>query len=653
MYKLTINKIDYTDKLDIRSVSFSKAIDSYDFTFKLYLQTKEGLEKIEALQLAEVEFFKDDKLLVGGILWDIKPSILQRKQINVVRTQYLVECTINSYNYLTSKILTKGGPADISTPDFTDTSQRIYFQLNRPDFLDSLKINSQFLSTSGNKFDSSYLSAEWYLKSDLVDSVRVIVMDRDRNIIVNTGKLEASTQVVAFDLEQGEYTVHVRCYDENSFFSIDEFPISINMDSDFSYFVPYQDAGFDSDPDNVSDSDITITKPANYISYDYDTVTQFQVKWKVSKGIIQNAYRINVYDNETLDTVYTTGKVRNGNTTAYIPIADLVKGKVYYFEVIIFFEEDVDLNNAEMFFYRYAQTYLKPKNIYVSKRNIDTNLTIGEIADDELDPKPYLKDVLDYLADKTKSSWNISANKQFTVKSGKTSIKTYENRFNEVSGENDFQSSFFDLKMEKAGDDIVNRITVKGSSEHESMDEQYIDEEGRLTITVDNIEAQERLKLAGLGDGVMEVIEENNKITTVEELKRYAEEYVAKYGDGLKKISFSTYSDLEFSPGDFIGISAETIGFDNILCMVDKISYNFESLIDEDLSMRKDIECTIRKDNNPLPNWTTIFKKNSDSTEKTKGNTSQNTQSGLLSESVDIQMMEDVLTEVFIEILEA
>ena len=651
MYKLTINKIDYTDKLDIKSVEFSNAINEYDFTFTLYLQTKEGLERLEALQLAEVEFYKNDSLLVGGILWDIKPKILQRQQMDLVRTQYLVECTINSYKYLTSKILTKGGPADISTPDFTDTSSKYYFRLEMPPYPHTLTLNSKPLTTSGLRTNELNQIINWDFNTRVPEEMRLVVYDDQRNMLENSGKFIAEESgSYPLELEKGLYILQLKCYDSNNYYSVYEYPFSVDKDSDYSYFVPYSNADFE-EQDNVSDTDITITKPSNKATFNPEDITEFQVKWTITKGITQNAYRIDVYDSETNSSVYTTGKVKNSNKSTKIPITNLQTDKIYYFTVMIYFEEETDLNNAEKLFYRYAQTYLKPKNIFVSKRNIETNLTIGEIADDELEPKPYLSDVFDYLADKTKSSWNITANKAFTVKTGRTEIDTYEFRFDEMTGYNDQQKGFFDLEISKSGEDIVNRITVKGSSEHESTDEQYIDEEGRLTITIDNKESQEKLRKAGLGDGVMEYIEENDKITTVEELKRYAEEYVAKYGDGMKKLSFSTYSEIEFKPGDFIGLTADSIGFYNELCMVDKITYNFASLIDETKSMRKDIECTIRKDNNPLDNWVNMFKPKEDgnkTTEKTPS--SSNNQSGLLSESLDIQMMEDVITTVFLEI---
>ena len=264
------------------------------------------------------------------------------------------------------------------------------------------------------------------------------------------------------------------------------------------------------------------------------------------------------------------------------------------------------LNNAECFFFNYAAEYLEPRGIVVNADNISTNLTIREMTDTDLPQNPTLKEVFDYLAEKTKSDWGITREKIFWVRNGMYDPKTYEHRFTDSLDAT--KEQYFNMKSISSDvSEHFNTFIIHGSKEHAEVSPDYVGEDGALYMVVENTADIERRAALSGGSGVFTKEETNDNINTVEEMEKYATQMLERYCRNMMTVEFECYHAEDLKTGDFITIDSEAYGLTGQLLCIDKISYKTRAALDYETIWT--LTCTMRNDNKALGSyWSTVGK---------------------------------------------
>lgn len=312
-------------------------------------------------------------------------------------------------------------------------------------------------------------------------------------------------------------------------------------------------------------------------------------------------------------------------------------------------EGDIDhnLNYAENIFIMYFNKYLKSYGFTIGE--VKTNLTIDEMNLDDFKSNMSLKEVFNKLADLTHSEYYINTKKQFNVYRGIANFKTIE----QITNEDDL----LDLEIKRTMQDYRNRVKVIGGDATVETPDEYVNEDGKMVIIVEDKQEQERIKRLIGGDGIFSSEETNDNITNVDELKNHANLILNKYSRPPLTINFKINSIQdncgwvrEVESGDFIklkiptflkGDDYETIGgskLDYIYCCIDSVNITDdfgENIIYE-------LEVSRRKDNTPNKGLIDILNPN------TEGNTitNNNPNGSINSDNINIQINNTITTAV-------
>lgn len=302
-------------------------------------------------------------------------------------------------------------------------------------------------------------------------------------------------------------------------------------------------------------------------------------------------------------------------------------------------EIDINLNYAENLYLKYFNTYLLPYNFTLG--DIKTNLTIDTLDLDTFKDNMSLKEVFEALANLTHSHYKINTKKEFIVYRGISSFKTLPDIVNEDKLQN--------LTFKRTLEGYRNRVTVIGGEASGDIAEQYINEDGKLFIIVEDKTEQDRIKTLIGGDGIFASIETNDNITNLEELENQANLTLNKYSRPPVTISFNVKSIgnewvKNIEAGDFIKLKADTIffnedyeeGFKYAFCCVDSIEITDEGgdFIDYKVNLSK------RKDNTPQKGLLDILQDNSKNDNiKTNGN-----QDFIKNDNINIQIQSTITT---------
>ena len=290
------------------------------------------------------------------------------------------------------------------------------------------------------------------------------------------------------------------------------------------------------------------------------------------------------------------------------------------------YESDPNLNQMEISIFNFANKYLANKGYIIKKENIITGLHVKEISADDVSGLKTFKEVMDYLTDKTNSHWYISKEKIFYVDRGISKYKIIEEPFVFVDDTNTdipknrhfLQDNF---SIEISNEDYFNKLILHGaqSDNHYVLDERYLDENGDLIYKVENKAEQKRMANLNSTDGVVEREETNTKLDTVENLKLYADQLIAKYGVPVLKINCKLRDgSIDLNIGDFIYIR-HNHRFDNYLNtfkpnLEDKENLIFcvDSVSDVDYggigTTMKELTLTQRDENSVSKSFWEIFK---------------------------------------------
>lgn len=302
-------------------------------------------------------------------------------------------------------------------------------------------------------------------------------------------------------------------------------------------------------------------------------------------------------------------------------------------------DENLDLNKAENIFFKYFEKYLKPYGFTIKK--IQTSLTIDEMEEMEED-KVSLKELFDNLAELTRSEYMINYKKEFFVYRGIADFKTHDRIIeNHEIGKVSIKKDLLDYK---------NKIILVGGDASYDTEDDFVTEEGKIQIEVENKEEILRMKNLLGGDGIFSKKEENSNITNVEELKEYATFLLNKYSKIPINIEFSTthlneliLNNQYIEVGDFIKLRLNGFTkFDNeekdfFYCCVDEINI-------KDISSKDYLEYTYtvsrRKDNLKKDSWLDYLNPgNGNKNDEVKPN------EGVIVDTIDIQIQNTIITE--------
>lgn len=250
------------------------------------------------------------------------------------------------------------------------------------------------------------------------------------------------------------------------------------------------------------------------------------------------------------------------------------------------YEADPDLNQMEISIFNFANKYLANKGFIVKKENIVTGLHIKEISSEDVDSLKTFTEVMDFLTDKSNSHWYISKEKIFYVDRGISKYRIIEDPFVFVDDTNTDipKNRHFleeDFSIEITNEDYFNKLILHGaqSGDHYVLDENYLDENGDLIYRIENKTEQERMAKLNSTDGVVEKEETNSKLDTVENLKLYADQLIAKYGVPVLKLNCKLIDgSIDLNIGDFIYVK-HNHRFDNYLKTYKPELENTENLI--------------------------------------------------------------------------
>ncbi|OUQ15040.1 hypothetical protein B5E87_00270 [Massilimicrobiota sp. An142] len=319
---------------------------------------------------------------------------------------------------------------------------------------------------------------------------------------------------------------------------------------------------------------------------------------------------------------------------------------------------DPDLNAMELAIYDLAEKYLKPKGIIVDKKNIQTGLHTKEIDSEDVKDLKTFTEIMDFIAEKTKSHWYISKEKVFYVDRGIANYSIIDEPFvfvDDVNSQIDKNRHFLseDFSIEISNEDYFNRLILHGAraGEHYVIDDNFLDENGDLIYQIENKTEQERLSKLNGSDGIVEREEDNSKLDTVENLKMYGDQLIAKYGAPVLKIECKLLDgSIDINIGDFIKIR-HNHRFDSYLNtykpeLVDKENLIFcvDSVSDVDYGaagkIMKELELSQRDENSVNKSFWDIFKNDDESFDL--GNEKAN----IFSNSVTVQMNKAIITDV-------
>lgn len=312
-------------------------------------------------------------------------------------------------------------------------------------------------------------------------------------------------------------------------------------------------------------------------------------------------------------------------------------------------EGDIDhnLNFAENIFIMYFNKYLKSYGFTLGE--IKTNLTIDEVDLDDFKSNMSLKEVFNKLSDLTHSEYYINTKKEFNVYRGVANFKTIEQVINE--------DDLLDLELNRTMQDYRNRVKVIGGDATLEIPDEYVNEDGKMQIMVEDKQEQERIKGLIGGDGIFSSEETNEKITNVDELKNHANLILNKYSRPPLTISFKVNSVQEncgwvreVESGDFIKLKIptylkdddyEVVGgskLDYIYCCVDEVE------IEDDLgeNIIYQLNVSRRKDNTPNKGLIDIL--NPDKEGNTDGGSKPN--GSINSDNINIQINNTITTSV-------
>lgn len=284
---------------------------------------------------------------------------------------------------------------------------------------------------------------------------------------------------------------------------------------------------------------------------------------------------------------------------------------------------DIDLNHAENLFQKYWSTYLKPYG--VSLGAIKTNLTITEL--EEADEEGNLKEKLDTLSELTKSDWFISHEKKFFVYNGKKEYTVHSGVINESSG-------IREVSVSKTMQDYRNRYILVGGEPTGEVVDEYINEEGKLFVQVDNTAEQARIRGLIGGDGIFCVKEENDKLESIAEMERYAKDVLNRYGKPPITLKFETFNGSKYEAGDFITVNLPSLNISNQIFCIDSI--DIEDLQDGIATLNYKLSCSLRQSNNAGDNFWNMMKGNNNA--DSSGSTGGTKAPSAFVETVDIQV---------------
>lgn len=291
-------------------------------------------------------------------------------------------------------------------------------------------------------------------------------------------------------------------------------------------------------------------------------------------------------------------------------------------------DEDINLNKVENLFKYYYKTYLEPYGVVLGE--IDTTLTISELTVNE-EAERTLKEILDNLAELSKSNWEINSHKTFNVFKGKAKATQHKNALT--------QKDMLDFEMTKTLEGYRNRYTIIGGVPENAsgIPDNYINQDGKLIVVVENLQEIERIKKLIGGDGVFNVREENSKLVDIPSMEQYANTIINKFGTPPVSITITIKNGYGYEAGDFIKVVLPEYGLDNWFC-IDSINiqevYNTTNLnFNMNLSKRLD---NMQKENL----WTVLSgnKLKPLPTDKPNGGGT------VFVDSVDIQIQSTILT---------
>lgn len=295
-------------------------------------------------------------------------------------------------------------------------------------------------------------------------------------------------------------------------------------------------------------------------------------------------------------------------------------------------EENIDLNKAENIYMNYFDKYLK--NYAITLGGIKTNMTVEELEEDE--EEKTLKEIFDKLKDITKSEWYIDHKKRFYVYNGKKDFLTHE----EILDENSYK--FRNIKLSKTLQDYRNRYVLVGGepSADQVIEDQYIDENGHLRVIVDNVTEQQRMKLLIGGDGIFTLKEQNDKLQSIAEMKRYAEEVLNKFGRPPVSLEFDTFVGNMYEAGDFIRVNLPSLNIQNELFCIDSIE--IEDMEGGIATLNYHLKCSLRNSNTSNGNlWDILGKNPGQGGSILTGGGKQNT---VFTDTVDVQVQGIIAT---------
>lgn len=284
---------------------------------------------------------------------------------------------------------------------------------------------------------------------------------------------------------------------------------------------------------------------------------------------------------------------------------------------------DIDLNHAENLFKKYWTTYLQPYG--VSLGAIKTNLTINELEEDT--EEGTLKEKLDNLKELTKSEWFISYDKKFWVYNGKKQYTIHSEVIKEGSG-------IREVSVSKTMQDYRNRYILVGGEPTGEVSDEYINEEGRLFVQVDNTAEQSRIRGLIGGDGIFCVKEENDKLESIAEMERYAKDVLNRYGKPPITLKFETFNGSKYEAGDFITVNLPSLNISNQIFCIDSI--DIEDMQDGIATLNYKLSCSLRQSNNASDNFWNMMKGNNNA--DSSGSTGGTKAPSAFVETVDIQV---------------